>query len=68
MTTTNTSIEVNLVFKRETKGAILYEEVDSSGSKTHYGNQRLGNLYIRKSSFPNNKAPTHIRVIVNYEV
>jgi len=68
MTLTNTSIEVRLTFKRETKGAILYEEVDQTGGKAHYSEQKLGNLYIRKSSFPNNKAPTHIRVIVNYEV
>jgi hypothetical protein len=51
---------------RETKGAVLYDEIDANGKKLDGFTGKVGNQYIRKSSFPN-KIPDTLKVTVEYE-
>lgn len=52
------------VLKRETKGAVLYEEVDSNGRPLDMAHANIGSLYIRKSSDIGKKMPPRITVEV----
>jgi hypothetical protein len=56
---------VRLILERETKGALLYKEVDKGDIPTPQSYAKLGNLYVRKNSFPDNKFPKHITVVVS---
>lgn len=40
-----------LVKVRETKGAVLYQEVDENGKTLDAYNGKVGNQYIRKTAF-----------------
>jgi hypothetical protein len=60
-------IRVHLNFVRETKGAVLYEEVDTkSGDKTPHEYTRIGNMYVRKRMFANGKIPSSITVTISF--
>lgn len=60
-------IKVNMTFNRETKGTVLYAEVDSTGNHTPQDFAKIGSLYIKKRSFNGGKFPNKITVEVNYE-
>lgn len=51
-----------LVLARETKGAVMYEEVDSNNERTV---ELIGNLYIRKSALMGQR-PKTIEVHIDY--
>ena len=46
------STRVTMLLDRETKGALRYQEVDSSGAALELVNSVIGTLYLRKSALP----------------
>lgn len=55
---------VTLAQERQTKGAILYHELDGGGNKLDMRSSMIGNLYIRKNAFPDGVAPMRINVSI----
>lgn len=53
--------ELNFCFRRATKGAVVYAEVDSTGTDLKGDSGVVGTLYIRKSAL-NGNTPEVIRV------
>lgn len=47
-----------LIMKRQTKGAVLYESLTSNGSSM------ITSIYLRKSGFPTNNYPGTIHVVI----
>jgi hypothetical protein len=59
-----TTLIARFTLKRETKGAVLYKEVNKAGEQLEMSDPKckVGSLYIRKLAFPNEKFPTNIKV------
>ncbi|HEY4382923.1 MAG TPA: hypothetical protein VGN34_00400 [Ktedonobacteraceae bacterium] len=57
-------IKVKLLLKRETQGALLYNEVDKGDIPTPQAFARIGSFYLRKRNFPNGVFPKYITVTV----
>jgi hypothetical protein len=55
-----------MVFERETKGAVLYKEVDANGRVVDFQRAKIGSIYLRKSKLMN--VPTKITVTVEEAV
>lgn len=54
--------KVKFTIERQTKGAVLYKEVDSKGAAVSQGSAVVGSLYVRKNGFPDGVIPQHIEV------
>lgn len=63
---TKTVTTVTLVFEKETKGAVRYQEIDANGQPVDYSTGHIVTLYVRKSAFAaaGGKAPAAIRVTI----
>jgi len=66
-----TSYNIHMIFKRETKGALLYQEAinkpqDSNNwvPRTIADDALVGNLYLRKSVLGPGVAPTHLHITI----
>jgi hypothetical protein len=57
-------LTAKMVFERETKGAVRYQEVDSDGKALDILDSIIGTLYIRKTAL-NGQAPKTVTVIVS---
>lgn len=55
-----------MVFERETKGAVLYKEVDANGRTVDFQRAKIGSIYLRKSKLI--KVPAKITVTVEETV
>ena len=44
-------MKINMQFKKETKGALVYEEIDTGGNVIDFGLAKIGTLYVRKKAF-----------------
>jgi hypothetical protein len=60
-----TTFKYLLMKTRETKGAVLYQEVDEKGHDLDAYNGKVGNQYFRKTAF-NDGIPAKITVTVEY--
>ena len=58
---------VQMIFERETKGAVRYQEVDASGQPVEQTAALVGTLYIRKFRFAGD-IPSKITVTVEANV
>jgi hypothetical protein len=63
------SIQADFYLDRETKGALLYKELDDNGRpiESMYAG-KIGNVYIRKTAFNGSGFPKKIRINVTTEV
>jgi len=61
-----TEFQYKLVKVRETKGAVLYQEVDANGKALDAYSGKVGNQYLRKTAFKNG-IPSTLTVTVEYE-
>jgi hypothetical protein len=61
-----TEFQYKLLKVRETKGAVLYQEVDSQNRSLDAYTGKVGNQYFRKTAFTG-EIPTKITVKVQYE-
>ena len=55
---------VRFKMARETKGAVLYNEVDESGRPVQIVDGVIGNLYVRKHAFDGGDFPPDLEVVV----
>lgn len=65
-------VKVRLVKERETKGAVLFNEVDDNGNvlTPNDPQARLGNTYIRKTTFTSAgvvSVPSSVEVQVSWQ-
>lgn len=62
--TGNGTTEVTFSFEKETKGAVRYQETDSSGIPVKIeGGAKIGTLYVRKSAL-NGEMPMKLKVTI----
>jgi hypothetical protein len=60
-----TNIVVTFKFKKETKGALRFQEVDDKGEVIEQAWAKIGSLYLRKSAFERGaKFPRDLKVTV----
>lgn len=58
-------MKVKFALDRETKGALVYKELDAKGKVVaSVSDGKIGQLYIRKSAYPDGKYPPGITVMV----
>lgn len=57
---------IKAIFKlaRQTKGALKYDEVDDNHMPLDMREGKIGQIYLRKSNFPDGVYPDTINVIV----
>jgi hypothetical protein len=61
-------IEVRLMFEKETKGALRYQEIDEKGEVIEQAWAKIGTLYMRKSAFERGtKFPRQLSVTIHCE-
>lgn len=51
-----------LKYERDTKGSVVYKEIDSSGNAIMQPEATIGTLYLRKASVIGKAAPKYIEV------
>ena len=47
-----TELKANFTLLRETKGALVYQEIDENGAEVDQHNALARTIYLRKSRFP----------------
>ena len=52
-----TELKASFIFLRETKGALVYQEVDENGRELDQHNALAVTIYLRKSRFPDGNYP-----------
>jgi hypothetical protein len=58
-------MKISMQFKKETKGALVYEEIDNGGNVIDFGLAKIGTLYVRKKAFTG--SPPRISVTLDTE-
>lgn len=59
------SFDASFVFKKETKGAVAFEEVDENGKVLDMADASIGSIYLRKSAL-GGAVPKTIQISVSY--
>jgi hypothetical protein len=58
-------MKVNMMLVKTTPGALRFEQVDNKGNlMTRDQDPAVGNIYLRKSAFPDGKYPQSIQVSI----
>jgi hypothetical protein len=57
--------QLKFAFEKETKGAVLYQEVGDDGTPAFA--PQVGSLYVRKSAMPGGKIPKVLTVTIKSE-
>lgn len=58
-------MKVVMQFKKETKGTVVYEEIDNGGNVLDAGLAKIGTIYIRKRTLPD--MPPRISITLEVE-
>jgi hypothetical protein len=57
---------VQFVLAKTTPGTGLYNEIDDKGIRVEQRSAVIGNLYVRKSTFPQQQPPMNLTVTVKW--